>query len=131
MGLVPGLPGTTFSDVGQRGSYDSDKAACLTLEEAEHRLAVAVAKYCHHNPHKGLDGQTPIGRWREGLAMLQAGGGGIPIERLSDMTTSAVVRRLVSRTRELFGTPGGRAVLDGLNAMGSRDRRRRSAARGF
>jgi putative transposase len=27
MGLVHGLSGTTFSDVGQRGSYDTDKAA--------------------------------------------------------------------------------------------------------
>jgi hypothetical protein len=66
----------------------------------------------------------------EVLARLSAGTG-VPIERLSDMTTSAVMRRLVSRTRELLGTPEGRAVLDDLNAMGSRDRRRRSAARGF
>ena len=38
MGLVHGLPGTTFSDIGQRGRYDSDKAACLTLEELERCL---------------------------------------------------------------------------------------------
>jgi putative transposase len=35
MGLVHGLLGTTFSDIGRRGRYDSDKAACLTLEELE------------------------------------------------------------------------------------------------
>ena len=50
MGLVHGLPGTTFSNVGQRGSYDSDKAACLTLEEVEHWLAIAVAKYLSPAP---------------------------------------------------------------------------------
>ena len=44
MGLVHGLPGTTFSSVGQRGCYDSDKAACLTLEELERWLAVAIAE---------------------------------------------------------------------------------------
>ena len=83
MGLVHGLPGTTFSNAGQRGSYDSDKAACLTLEEMEHWLAIAVAKYYHQNPHEGLDGQTPIGRWRDGVTRLQAEGGTIPVPRNS------------------------------------------------
>ncbi len=54
MGLVHVLPGTTFSNVGQRGSYDSDKAACLTLDELERWLAVAVDKYYHLRPHEGL-----------------------------------------------------------------------------
>lgn len=44
MELVHGLPGTTFSSVMQRGSYDSAKAACLTLAELECWLAVAIAK---------------------------------------------------------------------------------------
>jgi putative transposase len=81
MGLVHGLPGTTFSNVGQRGSYDSDKAACLTLEEVEHWLAIAVAKYYHLHPHEGLDGQTPLRRWQEGVAILLAEGGSIPVPR--------------------------------------------------
>jgi putative transposase len=37
MELVHGLPGTTFSNAAQRGRYDSDKAACLTLEELARR----------------------------------------------------------------------------------------------
>jgi len=81
MGLVHGLPGTTFSNVGQRGSYDSDKAACLTLEELERWLAVAVAKYYHLRPHEGLDGQAPLRRWQEGAAALAAEGGCIPVPR--------------------------------------------------
>jgi putative transposase len=83
MGLVHGLPGTTFSNVGQRGSYDSDKAACLTLEEVEHWLAIAVAKYYHQNPHEGLDGQTPLRRWQEGVTTLQAEGGSVLVPRNS------------------------------------------------
>lgn len=81
MGLVHGLPGTTFSNVGQRGGYDSDKAACLTLEELEHWLAVAVAKYYHQHPHEGLEGQIPLRRWQDGVAALQAAGGGVPVPR--------------------------------------------------
>jgi len=81
MGLVHGLPGTTFSNVGQRGSYDSDKAACLTLEELERWLAVAVAKYYHLRPHEGLDGQAPLRRWQDGMAALAMEGGSIPVPR--------------------------------------------------
>ena len=81
MGLVHGLPGTTFSNVGQRGSYDSDKAACLTLEEVEHWLAVAVAKYYHQRPHEGLDGQSPLGRWQDGVSRLLTEGGSVPVPR--------------------------------------------------
>ena len=81
MGLVHGLPGTTFSNIGQRGSYDSDKAACLTLEELERWLAVAVAKYYHLRPHEGLDGQAPLRRWQDGAAALVAEGGSIPVPR--------------------------------------------------
>jgi putative transposase len=81
MGLVHGLPGTTFSNVGQRGSYDSDKAACLTLDEVEHWLTIAVAKYYHQRPHEGLEGQTPLRRWQEGVTALVAEGGSVPIPR--------------------------------------------------
>ena len=81
MSLVHDLPGTTFSDVGQRGSYDSDKAACLTLDEVERWLATAVAKYYHQHPHEGLDGQTPLRRWQDGVTALLAEGGSIPVPR--------------------------------------------------
>jgi putative transposase len=81
MGLVHDLPGTTFSDVGQRGSYDSDKAACLTLDEVERWLATAVAKYYHQHPHEGLDGQAPLHRWQDGVTALLTEGGIIPMPR--------------------------------------------------
>ena len=57
-------------NVGQRGSYDSDKAACLTLEEVEHWLTTAVATYYHQRPHEGLEGQTPLRRWQD-MSKLQ------------------------------------------------------------
>ena len=81
MDLVHALPGTTFSNVGQRGSYDSDKAACLTLDELERWLAVAVAKHYHLRPHEGLDGQAPLRRRGDGVAALAAEGGAIPVPR--------------------------------------------------
>ena len=78
MGFVHGLPGTTFSSVGQRGSYDSDKAACLTLDELERWLEVAIAKLCHLRPHEDLLGQAPLRRWEEGARKLASEGGTVP-----------------------------------------------------
>lgn len=60
------LPGTTFSNPVQRGSYDSEKKSALTMEELEKWLVLAVATY-HGTAHRTL-GQTPAGRWDEGAA---------------------------------------------------------------
>ena len=81
MGLVHAAPGTTFSNVGQRGGYDSDKSACLTLEELERWFAIAIAKFYHLRPHEGLDGQPPLRRWQAGIADFAAEGGAIPVPR--------------------------------------------------
>lgn len=81
MRLVHALPGTTFSSVGARGAYDSDKAACLTLEELERWLAVAIAKYYHLRPHEGLEGEAPLRRYEAGVKALTAAGRGVPAPR--------------------------------------------------
>lgn len=74
MALVHGLPGTTFSNAAERGRYDSDKTACLTLAELERWLAVAIAKVYHLRPHEGLGGETPLARWRSGVEAMGAEG---------------------------------------------------------
>ena len=59
------LPGTTFSDPVERGRYDSEKMAALTLAELEKWLVLAVAAY-HGSVHSTL-GQTPAGQWAAGV----------------------------------------------------------------
>jgi len=81
MELVHALPGTTFSTIEQRGSYDSDKTACLTLEELERWIAVAITKYYHLRPHEGLDGELPLRRYEAGIQALQAERGDLPAPR--------------------------------------------------
>lgn len=71
-------------------------------------------------------GQAPA----NAIARLSAGTG-VPIERLREMTTQRIMARMFAREHELLQTAEGRAVLDGLNAMASRQRRRVSAVRGF
>ena len=81
MELVHGLPGTTFSNVMQRGRYDSDKAACLTLADLERWLVVAIAKLYHLRPLAGLDGAAPLRRYQEGVRALAADGQAPPTPR--------------------------------------------------
>jgi putative transposase len=66
MAQVHELPGTTFSNPVERGRYDSDRMAMLTLRELEKWLTLAVAGY-HGTIHSTL-GQTPAGRWADGVA---------------------------------------------------------------
>ena len=68
MTRVHELPGTTFSNPTDRGTYDSETTAALTLAEFERWLALAVGSY-HGTVHSGL-GQTPAGRWEAGVAAL-------------------------------------------------------------
>nr|QKY83760.1 hypothetical protein [Salmonella enterica subsp. enterica] len=46
------LPGTTFSNPDQRGDYDSENKAALTLRELERWLTLAVGTY-HGSVHNG------------------------------------------------------------------------------
>lgn len=81
MQLVHMLPGTTFSNPAERGSYDSDKTACLTLEDLERWLAVAITKYYHLRPHDGLDDETPLHRYERGVQALTTAGKTVPAPR--------------------------------------------------
>jgi len=76
-------------------------------------------------------GARDLNQAPDGVIARLSAGAGISIEQLQDMTSSRVMARLVSRVGELLDTPEGQVVLDGLNAMTSRDRRRESAVRGF
>jgi putative transposase len=67
MGAVHLLPGTTFSSVAEKGTYDSEGRAVLTLSELERWLALQIAGVYHLTVHSAL-GKTPLAAWHEGLA---------------------------------------------------------------
>ena len=60
------LPGTTFSNPEQRGDYDPERTAILTLRELERWLALAVGSY-HGTVHGSLL-QPPAACWTEAVA---------------------------------------------------------------
>ncbi len=66
MDLVHQLPGTTFSNIHARGTYDSEQHAALTLAELETWLALAIAGKYHQEIHATLR-QSPLQRFTTGL----------------------------------------------------------------
>lgn len=60
------LPGTTFSDPEERGSYDSESKAILTMHELETWLVLAISIY-HESVHGTLK-QTPGAVWDRAMA---------------------------------------------------------------
>ncbi|MEQ1529672.1 MAG: Mu transposase C-terminal domain-containing protein [Methylococcales bacterium] len=63
---VHDLPGTTFSNPEERGDYDSEKMAALTLHELERWLIIAVAYY-HGDTHDNDLKEPPTKRWEKGI----------------------------------------------------------------
>ena len=69
MGAVHLLPGTTFASVADKGAYDSQSKAALTLPELERWLALQIGVY-HHSVHSSL-GSPPINVWKGALDRLK------------------------------------------------------------
>lgn len=61
MRAVHELPGTTFSNINERGESEPDTFACLSLPELERVLAIAIDSY-NHATH-GTTGERPIERY--------------------------------------------------------------------
>jgi putative transposase len=77
------LDGATFSGPEEKGEYDSEARASMTLGELEKWLVLFFASY-HRRIHAGI-GTTPLQKWREGL--LGSNGSpirGLPARRLDE-----------------------------------------------
>lgn len=59
------LPGRTFSNVTDRGDYEADPRAVLDDEDLLRIIIRWIVDLYHHEPHSGLQGQTPAARWKE------------------------------------------------------------------
>jgi len=61
--LMPRLSGRTFSNIVERGDYDSVKRAALNPEEFCSVLVRYIVDVYHRTPHSGLNGETPLDCW--------------------------------------------------------------------
>ena len=75
---IHALPGTTFSNIQEKGEYDSAKHASMTLDELQSWFVTYVVGVYHQRVHKGI-GMSPIEKWNEGiLGTSRRKGTGIP-----------------------------------------------------
>lgn len=63
-GVLHTLPGTTFSNPGQRGDYNSLKQACITLSDLDQILHIFLLDIYAENFHRGLQ-DIPARRWEK------------------------------------------------------------------
>jgi len=63
---IHSLPGATFSEPKEKGAYDSEKEAAMTLTELEEWLAVFITQVYHQRVHSELQ-TSPIKRYEEGI----------------------------------------------------------------
>lgn len=60
------LPGTTFSNIEQKGDYKPDQEACFTISGLEHWLSSYILETYHNEIHSAL-GMTPRQKYRAGI----------------------------------------------------------------
>ena len=94
MNMAHGLPGTTFSNVQERGTYKSEKQASLTLKELEKWLILAVGTY-HGSVHDTLL-ETPLAVWNRSVQTLNLEK--IPNRQAFLIDFLPVIRRSITRT---------------------------------
>jgi len=66
MAAVHLLPGTTFSDIDERGGYDSAANATMTMDELERWMTLEITRY--HADRHGTLGIPPLAAWHEAEA---------------------------------------------------------------
>jgi putative transposase len=67
--LMPFFSGRTFSNVVQRGDYNSEKGASIPVDVLARVLVRHVVDDYHNRPHGGLGGETPANAWRRIAAL--------------------------------------------------------------
>lgn len=67
MGAVHILPGTTFSNIAEKGAYDAEANAAMTLAELETWIAIQIVGVYHAGIHRGL-GRPPNAAWEQAVA---------------------------------------------------------------
>tara|TARA_R110002073_G_scaffold90905_2_gene214378 strand:- start:1517 stop:2575 length:1059 start_codon:yes stop_codon:yes gene_type:complete len=61
--LLPDLSGRSFSNSAEKGDYDGEKRACLSLDDLCQIIVLWIVDIYHNTPHEGLNGLTPLEQW--------------------------------------------------------------------
>ena len=103
------LPGTTFSNIKDKDSYNSEKEAVLTMSEFEAWLVTLICKVYHQKLHSSI-GMTPTRKWEIGIfGNNEIQGCGVPARPADRFTVLLDFLPSFSRTVQTFGV-----TIDGL-----------------
>lgn len=58
-------PGTTFSNIIQKGDYNSQKEARVSFSVIEKAIFKWIVDVYHQRPHPALDQMSPVDKWKE------------------------------------------------------------------
>lgn len=64
--FIHNLPGTSRSNIADKGDYDSEKNSLLTIKDLERLLLEFIVNQYHNQLHSGLN-MTPLQKWKSGL----------------------------------------------------------------
>ncbi|WP_275357479.1 DDE-type integrase/transposase/recombinase [Methylophilus sp. YYY-1] len=62
-GLIHKLPGTTFSNIDERGDYPAEDLAAIDMETLVHLVTKWTVDVYNVSPHRGIN-DTPLNKWR-------------------------------------------------------------------
>ncbi|MDQ3816345.1 MAG: DDE-type integrase/transposase/recombinase [Acidobacteriota bacterium] len=100
---IHALPGTTFSSIQERGEYESEKQAAMTLRELEGWLATFITGVYHQRVHKGI-GTSPIKRYEQGiLGTPEQPGTGLPARITDEDRLRLDFMPYIERTIQQYG----------------------------
>ena len=104
------LPGATFSNPGERGNYDSQARAVMTLGELERWLTEYIVGVYHAKRHRGI-GTSPLQRWTTGVfGDAHDGGTGVVDRPANEERIRLDFLPFVERTVQTHGIP-----IDGIH----------------
>ena len=97
------LPGATFSNPRQRGAYQSEAQAALTLSELETWLATLIVDIYHQQVHSGI-GMPPVKRYEEGIfGNSEQPGIGVPARIVDESRLRLELMPYEERTVQRYG----------------------------
>lgn len=99
------LPGTTFSNIGEKGEYDSTGRAVMTMGALEKWFTLFIVGVYHQSPHSGIEDLPPAVKWDEGIYGTPNGqlGTGIPVRVPNEQRLKLDFLPFVKRTIQRYG----------------------------
>jgi len=102
-GEIHAAPGTTFSNPGQKGEYDSEGRSAMSLAEFEKWFTILCVEAYHQRPHSQL-GMPPVAKWQEGIfGTKKTPGTGIPSRITDELRLKLDLMPFETRTVQHYG----------------------------